>query len=380
MAKKIFYFSLSFLVLVLIFLGAYNLAFKNNVNDPAADPTKKTAEGKGPLEGLFASQGSIENILNENVLGATVGEDHTLYYYSLDDQALKKATLEGKDKTILMSNFPGEAVRVLWSAKKDKVLLLLKQRSGGTLWHFVHLGNKTLVPLKAEIGRLAWDNFGEKVFYQYTDPSSKKRTLNSADPDGSNWKKLADLGVGDFFLAAVPKSSLVSFWGRPNASATSSLETVSTIGESRRTVTVGFFGADYLWSPSGERVLVSGSDTLGGQGATLRVVENNGTVKNLAIPSLIAKAVWSQDNQTIYYALPGALPEGTTLPNDYFEKPLYTKDTFWKVNVGTGKQERLIELKENTQTFDSSDLFLAPNEDALYFTDRVSKRVYRIEL
>lgn len=379
MAKKIFYFSLSFLILVLIFLGAYNFAFKNNINDPVADPDKKSEEKDENDKFVLAD--SVENVLNESVLGAVLGSDQTLYYYSFDDQSLKKATSEGKNKTVLMSNLPGEATRILWSAKKDKVLLLLKQSGGGTLWYSANLGNKSLTPLKGEISRLAWDNLGEKLFYQYTDPATKKRTLNMAAHDGSDWKKLADIGASDFFLSSVPQSSTVSFWPRPDANQATAVEIINTSGEERRALFAPLFGGDALWSPNGESLLVSGSDGVAGQGFSLRVwSEKSGALKNLGIPTLISKTTWSRDNRTLFYALPGALPEGAVLPNDYFGKPLYTKDTFWKVDIATGKKTRLLELKESTETLDSSDLSLSENEEYLYFTDRVSKRLYRIEL
>lgn len=378
MAKKIFFFSLSLLILVLIFLGAYNFAFKNNKNNPVADPTKKEFDQKTP-ESAFTPEGKATNPINESVLGATMNENGDIYYYSLDDQSLKKATSEGKNKAILLSNLPGEVTRILWSAKKDKALLLIKQ-NGATLWYFVRLDNKTLVPLKSEISRLSWDNLGEKIFYQYTDPVTKKRTLNSALPDGSDWKKLTDLGSEDFFLAAVPKSSSVSFWARPQASRSFPLESVSVTGENRRTITSGLFGADYLWSPDGETALVSGSDAASGSGYSLRLIGSDGKTSNLTIPTLVSKATWSKDSSTVYYALPGSLPEGTVLPDDYFGKSLHSKDTLWKINVSTGKKTRLVELKETTQAFDTGDFFLSPKEDMLYFTDRATKRLYRIEL
>lgn len=377
MAKKIFFFSLSLFVLVLIFLGAYNLAFKNNVNNPVADPSKKSFEQESE-DTPFIAEGMAESPLNENILGA-IASDDTLYYYSVDDAAIKKATLEGKNKTVLMSNLPGEVIRMLWSPKKDRVLLFLKQATG-TIWYFAELGNKTLIPLKPEIGRLTWDNFGEKIFYQYTDPVTKKRSLNIADPDGSNWKKLADLGTDDFFLSAVPSSSLVSFWNRPSISKNSRFETIGISGDGRRNLGEALYGADYSWAPNGERALVSGSESAAGEGFSLRVISNDGTAKNLAIPTLISKTTWSKDGHTIYYALPGGLPEETLLPDDYFSKPLHSKDTFWKIDINTGKKTRLVELKEASRVFDSADFFLSPKEDALYFTDRVTRRLYRIEL
>ena len=377
MAKKIFFFSLSLFILALIFLGAYNLAFKNNVNNPIADPSKKSFDQE--KEGVsFITEGMAESPINESILGATVSED-ALFYYSLDDKSLKKSSLEGKNKTVLMSNLPGEVTRILWSSNKNEALLLLKQTTD-TVWYFAELNNKTLVPLKPEIGRLAWDNLGEKIFYQYTDPTTQRRSLNIANPDGSNWKKLTDLGSDDFFLSAVPKSSLVSFWGRPSAEKATSLDTVGISGEGHHVFVSALYGADHLWAPTGERVLTSGNEAASGKEFSLRVTGTDGTTKNLAIPTLISKTTWSKDGHTIYYALPGSLPEAAVFPNDYFEKSLHSKDTFWKIDLNTGKKTRLVELKETTQVFDSTDFFLSPKEDALYFTDRVTKRLYRIEL
>ena len=106
---------------------------------------------------------------------------------------------------------------------------------------------------------------------------------------------------------------------------------------------------------------------------------NGGEFQSLSIPTFVTKAVWSRGGKALYYALPGALPENALLPNDYFDKPLHTKDTFWKVDTATGKKTRLADLKEVTQSFDSGDLFLSPAEDALFFTDRTTHRLYRID-
>lgn len=378
MAKKIFFFSLSLFVLVLIFLGAYNLAFKNNVNDPVADPGKKSFE-KNNTEPQFTPNGTAENPINEAILGATGSDDYFIYYYSLDDKSIKKATFEGKNKSILMSHLPGEVTRILWSPKRDKALLFIAQ-DGPSLWYFANLTTKTLIPLKPEISRLAWDNFGEKIFYQYTDPITKKRSLNMANPDGGNWKKLTDLGDDDYYLSSVPGSSLVSFWPKPRIQSLSSLETVGAAGETRHIITSGIYGCDYLWTSNGERVVVSGDETTDGKNFSLRVIENTGQAKDLAIPPITSKTVWSKDNHTLYYALPGGLPENTRLPNDYFEKNIHSKDTFWKIDTNTGKKTRLVTLKDATQIFDSSNLFLSPEEDGLFFTDRTTNKIYRISL
>jgi len=378
--KKVFYFSLGFLFLVLIFLVAYNFVFKNNVNDPAVNSNEKKITKEEKIIETTPVSVSILPSLSESLSDASVSSDGFLYYYSLDDQSLKRATLEGKEKAVLLSNLPGTPNRIIWSLKKDKVLLSLKQSTGENIWHLVDLVTKTLTPLKAEISRIAWNNLGDKIFYQYTDFVTGKRTLNVARPDGTEWKKLADLSW-DTFIAPIPQGANISFWSRPNAFEKTSFESISITGEGRKTLLSERFGVDYLWSPNGEKVLVSTSSEKGGKEILLSVMNaNGGQLQSLAIPTFISKVTWSKDNKTIYFALPGSIPENSVLPNDYFDKPIHTKDTFWKMDITTGKKSRLAELKEVVQNFDSSNLFLSPDEDVLFFTDRTTKRLYRIEL
>jgi Tol biopolymer transport system component len=378
--KKVFYSSLGFLLLVLIFLVAYNFVFKNNVNNPTVEQGKKITAKENPLTDTEPIITSITTSINEDVMGTTASPDGFIYYYSLDEKALKKASLEGKDKSTLLSNLPGTPTRIVWSPKKDRVLLSLKQPNGQALWHFADLTTKTLVPLKGEISRIAWSNLGDKIFYQYTDPGSVLRTLNVSNPDGTAWKKLTAVS-SDTFIAPIPQSASVSFWSRPNALEKTSFESIGSTGENRKVLLSEKYGADYLWSPNGEKVLVSTSVEKGGKSMLLNIMNaNGGEFQSLAIPTLVSKVVWAKDSKTIYYALPGSIPENAVLPNDYFDKPIYTKDTFWKMDTLSGKKSRLADLKEVTQNFDSSDLFLSPNEDILFFTDRSTHRLYRIDI
>lgn len=377
--KRIFYFSVGLLILVLIFLAAYNFAFKNNPNNPVADPEKKNAAKEAAIDAPAMIVSAIQNPINEKLLGAAVSNDEFLYYYSLDDQSLKKATLQGKDKAILLSNLPGTPLRVVWSPKKDRALLLLKQNNGQNLWHFADLTTKTLVPLRPEMSRLTWNNLGDKIFYQFT-AGGGERTLNIANPDGTGWKKLAML-YRDAYIAAIPQSAAISFWGKPNALQVSYFETIGLSGESRRTLLSDKFGADYLWSPNGEKILASVSGEKGGKTISLNMMNSNGgEFQSLALPTFISKTVWSKDNKTIYYALPGGLPENAMLPNDYYDKALHTKDTFWKIDTETGKKTRLADPQDITQGLDSADMFLSPKEDMLFFTDRATSRLYRIDI
>lgn len=377
--KKLFIISTSLLFLVLTLWGVYNFAFKNNTANPVADPVKKEmAEGDKNIPPA-GPESSLAVVVNGPVLGATLLGD-SLFFYSSRDHAFEKTTFDGGKMVTLFSDLPGIPARTLWSADREKVLVLMNT-NGEILWYFLSLSDKKLTPLKKGMDRLAWTNLGESILYEYSDPVSGKNSLNIANPDGSNWRKLADLETGSFYTNPIPQSSLVSFWKRPNGLETNKLETVALTGDSRKTLYSGRFGTDFLWSKDGNRILIGGTVEKGSSIPTLGLAnDQGGEYQDLLIPTLVSKVVWSKDNQTIFYALPSLFPEGTILPNDYFSKPIFTQDTFWKMDVTTGRKERLVPLEDIQATVDAADPFLSEDETSLFFTDRISGKLYRINL
>jgi hypothetical protein len=382
MLKRFFYISLFLLILTLIILVAYNVAFKSNPSSPKAsgDTPKEALESalKESSEEPVLS-GKIEQLLTEEVMGASIGTNGNLYYYSISDKELKTASFEGKDKKTLLSNLPGVPERVLWSPKKDQCVIGLRQGSS-LRFHHLDITTKTLTPLKPQISRVAWSGGGESIFYQYKTPSGEY-TLDRSNPDGTNFQTIAPLGKIEHFIEVIPQSNRVSFWTRPTGLETTIFESVNDLGQDRKILLENRYGADYLWAPNGKKVVFSSVVSRASADISLGLMnENGGEIISLAIPTLISKAVWAKDTKTLYYALPGDISQGSVLPNDYYQNPIFTKDTFWKIDTETGQKSRLLELEESLGALDSSNLFLSPKEDYLFFTDRKTNRLYRIEL
>ncbi|MCW1888038.1 MAG: hypothetical protein KIH67_000620 [Candidatus Moranbacteria bacterium] len=379
--KKLFYSSLALFLLVIIFLLAYNFAFKTNINDATSPEVKKedpdTSSSGFGKETPINPASSVENPINENLLTATIANDGNIYYYSLDDKAFKKANLEGKDKVTLLSNLPAKVLRVVWSPKNDSALVLL-ENSPYPRWHLAVFSTKTLSPLKPEITRATWNNLGDKIYYLFKNASGDS-SLNKSNPDGSDWKEIAGVDKKEYFLEAVPQSNTVSLWNKPNALEESLFTTFDSETKKSTPIFKGRFGGDYLWSPNGEKVLVS-SSAQKGTPLTLGIInKSGGQFQALTIPTFISKVVWSKDNNRLFYALPGGL-DNATLPNDYYAKNLASQDTFWQIDLTTGKSTRILELSDINQSFDSTDLRLSPKEDILFFTDRQTGRLYKIDL
>jgi hypothetical protein len=376
MMKKVFLASLALLVLALIFLLAYNFAFRNNASRPHSED--RAPEETPGVETVSETPSEVVNPVNEAVISAALGPDGTLVYYSRDDQAFKRASFEGKDKVVLLDHLPGTPERILWSPKRDRVLLRLAE-SGAARWYLADLSTKTLTPLKKGIVNASWNHLGDKIYYIFRDGSGGQ-SLNMADPDGNNWSELAKLSAGTFFLAPVPQTPNLSFWNRPEAGEKTTLSILTPQGATS-TLFSGQYGSDYLWAPSGERAAISSAN--GPEGDFLNVsllTRAGGEVRSLAIPTLVSKLAWSQDGATLYFALPGGLPESARLPDDYYGQGLHSTDTFWKIDIATGKKTRLLDPGAIGKNFDSTDLFLSSREDALFFTDRITGKLYRIDL
>lgn len=381
MATKLFLSVLVFFLLLLGFYAVYNFKYRHN-NSLSSVPSEDQSEQATVPDFEEHSPSAVEVVLSERTLGLVAGNDNTLYYYSLSEKALRRSRLDGKDRETLLSNLPGEPIRVLWSPNREKVLLHLRKPDGGSQWHYAFILNKTLTPLNPAIHTAAWDNTGTKIMYVFSESSAKK-SLDMADPDGTNWRTLIALDAKkDYFIAPIPQSTRIAYWNRPNAFEKTALMSTTLSGDNPDTLLADRNGADYRTAPDGEHILVSAAKP-GSEGDTNLFVTNDrgGEIYALNVPTLITKTTWSLDGKLIYYALPTELPPNTIFPNEYFEKGLHSKDTFWKMDIATGKTARLVAPDQMGKvSYDAIDLFLSPKEDYLYFRDRESGKAFRIAL
>jgi hypothetical protein len=386
--KKIFIISLALLAITIFLLGVYNFAFRKNTNNSAQAPavqntstqnstTKTTNTGDVPVP---IKKSKVVAVSKEPVLGVVVDKkNETISFYSAVDGTVWQVNLDG---TGLLQTVPVKlpGIRhVEWSPDATKVLTEF-DKNGNSVFYSYDYKTKVGTQLKDGIDAVIWDGIGSKVIYKYFDPKTKQRSLNIANADGTDWKKLADIPFRKISLAMAPLSSVVSFWNFSDAAQETQLQTVSTNGGASSTLLKGHFGADYSWSPNGSQALVSSLSNSGSSTITLGTVSAAGVYNDLDIPTFVSKCAWSADNKTVYYAMPGGIPDGSVLPNDYIEKKFMTEDTFWKLDITTGKKDRIIDPGELGGKYDSTSLILSPTEDALFFINRADGRLYRMQL
>jgi hypothetical protein len=377
-SKKIFIISSTIFAILLIFFGVYNFSFKKDsapTKSPAANTSVTPANGSNA-----SSAAKITALTDEAVLAPMLDtQASAIRYYSKSTGKAYRIDLDGNNnKTLSDQALPGLS-DVVWSPDGTKAIT--KFVMGGTAKFFYYdYSTGTSTPLKSNLDTVVWQN-NNKIFYKYYDPTTQERTLNIADPDGTNWNKIVDLSYKNVSIAPVPHTGLVSFWNSPDAGLETNFTTVPVFGGTGTSLLKGNFGTDYLWNPDGSAVLLSRSDQKNGSRIQLGVMNNNGgEFKDLGVGTFVSKSIWSKDGRTVYYALPGPFPANVTVPNDYTNGKFNTNDSFWKINVSTGEKKRILDVNQTTGKIDAADLFLNADESLLFFVNKIDGKLYKINL
>ncbi len=376
-SKKIFFISLSLFAISLLLWGVYNLSFKSR--QPASEKANQSSSSSN-IPSPEINSPKISVVSSQPVLAPALSSDgNKIRYFSKDTGQAFQIDLDGENKEILLLEETAGLSGVSWSYDFSKALLKKTNIQGKINFSLYDFSEKKFTRLNENVDEIAWQTNANRIFYKYFDPKSRIGTLNVSDPDGKNWKKLTDISYRYISISQIPKTGLISFWNSGWAYNETLFQSIPVVGGEIKTLLRGKFGADYLWNNSGNRVLVSHSDSNGGHKMQLAVMNNNGgEYKNLEIPTFISKCVWSENNKTVYYALPGGIPDNSILPNDYKSAKFNTTDTFWKINLETGEKSRLLELGDITGKFDADQMFLNQDESLLFFVDRIDKKLYQI--
>jgi len=266
--------------------------------------------------------------------------------------------------------------KMLWNKKVDKAIV----NDAGD-YYIYDLINNLSNRFRNTIDTAIWNKEGDRVIYKYYNSTTKKRKIRIADIDGENSQLIVDnLPYRKVDLAVQPLTERVCYWPTPDARIKGVMFCVDLDGKNVKEYG-GQFGEDYLWSPDGQKILVSFTKEEAGNQLVLGVVnKNGGENKGLAFATTVKKCVWSKDSVHVYCAMVNGAPLDVMLPNAWEEEVFNSADTFWKINTVTGKKERLVDLEKIPTVLDGADLILDPEENFLFFRARRNDSLWRIKL
>jgi hypothetical protein len=184
--KKIFFISLTLFCIALLLFGIYNLAFKSPAKEiPIAE--KKIPETIVPKVTPKTSNASIAAISDEAVLAPTLIKDtNVIKYYTKNGGRVYQIDFDGNNKINLSARDLIGINKVTWSPDKTKVITKFVNADKTTFSYYNYAESKNTL-LKDNFNEIVWHNSSNRIFYIYSDPTTKKKDTKHLQP---RWHQL----------------------------------------------------------------------------------------------------------------------------------------------------------------------------------------------
>ncbi len=220
------------IIIILVILGAFifSRCFRN-----------------GPTNTNLGSSTNISQIYQSKFFSPVLSGDGNYIFYFANtgsSYAFYKLNINKLTSEKLSSNMDVPK-NIYWSSNHDKAILevmynqYIFEKYGSmfvspgtpdgtkTFWLYDFAKTK-ITPLSNSIKSVAWAPSGTKIAYQYLGNTQTNGNLAIADPDGTNWKNIADIGSQEYKIEWIDNQN-IAYWSLPEADSQAiSLKKVNT--------------------------------------------------------------------------------------------------------------------------------------------------------
>jgi len=363
--KKILTILIILLIIALGILAIYNFFIKeSSESDEELD--------NGTTDQYLDSR--IKPISEEPVIGPVAINNEKIRYYLASNGNVFELNFDGSDQTRLSSNNLPGLMKVLWSKNKDKVIAIFENNYLLEKYLYDDQTDSSEL-LDYRIRWITWSPTQEKIAYQYYDSQTSDSNISIANPDGSEWNNILSTRMKDL-IVEWPDENKITIRTKPSGLAQSVVYAIDLFDNNLKKIIKETYGLTALWSPLGDKILISETNSQG-KNLKLKLVDlNEQIIKELTFITLPEKCVWSQDNRTIFCAVPKSIPVSAILPDDYYKEKISFSDEIWRINLET---EDIVKIKDNSD-YDAKELLLSPLEDYLLFINQKDGLLYSLKL
>ena len=379
--KKILIILIIILLIVISILIGYNFFVKKELPDNVVDntglfPQSDSASSNAGSGTSFSGQ--IKPISQEPSLGMVI-DGIKVKYYSANNGNVFESNLDGSGLTRISSAVLTGLIKIIWSPDKNKTIAIFNN-NGEIKKYFYDFNTQINTSLDKNIRWVTWSPFSNKIAYQYYNSQNEDNNISIAEPDGSQWNSIFSTRMKNL-IVEWPNSELISIRTKPSGLAQSVIYTINLTNNNFKKILDEAYGFTVLWSPLGDKLLFSETDNQG-KNLKLKIADlTQSTIKELSLSTLPEKCVWSQDNRTIFCAIPKTISDLATLPDDYYKGTTSFNDDFWRINLDTEKVTKIFESKnEQATAYDAKELLLPPLENYLLFINQKNNLLYSLEL
>lgn len=314
----------------------------------------------------------------ETILGATIDPNgKKVKYYAKSSGNILSVAFNGSEYSTLSSANLSGLIKAFWSPDKEKVISYFEEKEQIKKYlHNYSNGQSTL--LNEKIEQAAWSPDSKKIAVLTYDENASANIVSIANADGSELKVIFQTRIKDISIEW-PSADKISVKTKPSGLSEGTIISLNPDNGEFTTVISGEFGLVSKWSPLGD-ILVYSFTSPSGKNPSLSSSNRFGQNKiSLEIASLADKCVFSQDNRSLFCAVPERISENAIWPDDYYKRMVATNDSFYKINLESS-QKTLIYAADSEKSYDAGELLLSPEEDFLIFTNRRDGLLYSLRI
>ncbi len=322
----------------------------------------------------------------------------------------------GLTKTTILNKLPGSE----FTSSKDGNKIQFYNQNDGKFYNLDSQGNLTPLSDKVfyNVKNVSWSNSKDKAIIEYPDGAniiydfnkekqitlpkhwedfefspndqqivaknigldSSNRWLTISNYDGSNNKNIEPLGTNAdiVYPSWSPNNQSIAMFTKGIDFDRQQLYFIGQNKENFKSTIIEGRGFQSLWSPDGTKLLYSvyssNSDlkpnlwTVNAQG------ENIGSErKNLELETWVSKCTFANSTD-VYCAVPQNLKKGAGLFPDLANS---TSDIIYKINITNGFK-KIISIPDGSFTI--SNIIISKNEKTIFFTDKNTHFIYKIDM
>lgn len=279
---------------------------------------------------------------------------------------------DGEERVRISNTTIPKIFDVFWSADGDKAILSIFDNENIKYFSAVFTGTSTqgiFLPSDINVGGYA----PQKDRFLYGAANNERYSLISANPDNTKQTKIYSTPFGDFSISWSAENT-ISLLTRPSGTTKGYLYKINPQTGIFSKVIGNLEGLEALWSPSGEKILISQT---GGREIISRFISVQGKETGLGPKTLASKCAWAATttSSAIYCGVPAYFPAGI-YPDDWYKGKVSFSDRLLKINIAVP------EIKENLteQTFDIEKITADPKGYYLYFIDKNDETLWGLKL
>ena len=352
-----------------------------NIIDQIIDPSLPSGSVSvipGPdTSSQVASGGTTvtKKITSDETFKPTLSSDGQVQYYNRSDGKFYKID-KGGNLVLLSEAVFNQVEEVTWSPTKDKAIL--EYPDGAKIMYDFNKEKQVTIP--SHWTEFSFSPDGKELASKSLPLNAENNYLIISNDDGSKARAVEEIGLNAnlVYPSWSPAKQIIALFVDGVDFDRKEIFFIGQNGENFKSTIIEGRGLEFQWSKEGDKLLYSVWNSSDNYIPRLWLV--NASVdsigqsrKSFDLMTWASKCTFAT-NTDVYCAVPNNLEKGAGF---FPELANSSQDSLYKIDLRTGTKKLLAVPDE---AYNISDIIVPENQSVLYFTDKKTDGIYKIDL